>query len=107
LDDKNTNGLLIVADSLLSMNAWPWTQHNIETAKHTDDLKNAGYITLNIDLKQMGLGGNDSWSDVGEPLDKYQITAKSYNYSFYLLPGTINTQKAIKLSRDIKFNAAN
>ena len=49
-------------------------------------LKDAGYITLNIDLIQMGVGGNDSWSDVAAPLEKYQIPAKEYNYSFYILP---------------------
>ncbi len=106
LGDKNSNGLLVVADSLLSMNAWPYTQRNIEAAKHTDDLKNAGYITLNIDLKQMGLGGNDSWSDVGAPELKYQIPAKHYQYSFYLLPCQADTAKVIKLARELKFNSA-
>jgi beta-galactosidase len=107
LSDKNANGLLVVADSLLSMNAWPYTEKNIETAKHTNKLKDAGFITLNIDLLQMGVGGNDSWSDVGAPLDRYQIPAKAYNYSFYLLPCATNAEKAVKLSKEIKFNTAN
>lgn len=107
LSNKNSKGLLVVADSLLSMSAWPYTQKNIEEAKHTDKLKDAGYVTLNIDLKQMGVGGNDSWSDVGAPLEKYQIPAKAYHYSFYLLPCQTDTDKAIKLSRDIKFNDVN
>jgi beta-galactosidase len=34
----------------------------------------------------MGVGGNDSWSDVAAPLEQYQIPAKDYSYSFYLLP---------------------
>lgn len=84
--NKSGKGLTIVADSLLSMSAWPYTEENIEAAKHTNKLKDAGYITLNIDLMQMGLGGNDNWSDVGAPLDKYQIPAKNYSYSFYLKP---------------------
>jgi len=104
LADKTQNGLLVVADSLLSINAWPYTQKNIETAKHTNKLKDAGYITLNIDLIQMGVGGNDSWSDVGAPLDKYQVPAKNYNYSFYLVPVEANADKAATLARDIKFN---
>ncbi|SDT16499.1 beta-galactosidase [Mucilaginibacter mallensis] len=107
LSDKNASGFLVVADSLLSMNAWPYTEKNIEAVKHTNKLKDAGFITLNIDLLQMGVGGNDSWSDVGAPLDKYQIPAKAYNYSFYLLPCAANAEKAVKLSREIKFNAAN
>ena len=86
LSNKNNDGLLIIADSLLSMSAWPYTDENIENSKHTIDLRDAGYITLNIDLIQMGVGGNDSWSDVAAPLEKYEIPAKEYHYSFYLLP---------------------
>jgi beta-galactosidase len=107
LADKNSNGLLVAADSLLSMSAWPYTEKNIETAKHTNKLKDAGFVTLNIDLLQMGVGGNDSWSDVGAPLTKYQIQAKAYNYSFYLFPCKTNKDKIIKVSKDIKFNAGN
>ena len=80
------DGLLVIADSLLSMSAWPYTENNIETAKHTNKLKDAGYITLNIDLAQMGVGGADSWSDVAAPLEKYQIKPGSYSYSFLLVP---------------------
>ncbi|HMT75295.1 MAG TPA: glycoside hydrolase family 2 TIM barrel-domain containing protein [Chitinophagaceae bacterium] len=78
--------LCIDADSLLSMSAWPYTEENIRTAKHTNKLKEAGFITLNIDLIQMGVGGNDSWSDVAAPLEQYQVPAKNYNYSFRLVP---------------------
>jgi beta-galactosidase len=86
-DKKKGQGLLVVADSLLSMSAWPYTEQNIVAARHTNKLKNASFITLNIDLKQMGVGGNDSWSEVAQPLEKYQIDAKPYAYSFYLMPG--------------------
>lgn len=86
LHNANNNGLLVAADSVLSMSAWPYTEENIRTAKHTNRLKDAGYITLNIDLVQMGVGGNDSWSDVAAPLDQYQVPARDYSYVFYLLP---------------------
>jgi beta-galactosidase len=86
LFDKKSEGLLVVADSLLSMSAWPYTEANIENAKHTIDLKDAGYITLNIDLIQMGVGGNDSWSDVAAPLEIYRIPSGTYHYSFHIMP---------------------
>lgn len=84
-NDKN-QGLLVVADSLLSMSVWPYTEQNIDEARHTNELVNPGYLTLNIDLVQMGVGGNDSWSEVAAPLEKYQVPAKDYIYSFYLKP---------------------
>ena len=79
-------GLLVVADSLLSMSTWRYTEENINEAKRIYDLKSPGYLTLNIDLKQMGVGGNDSWSEVAAPLDQYQINSGTYQYSFYMIP---------------------
>jgi len=86
LSNKVQQGLLVVADSLLSMSAWPYNQAAYKVARHSNELKEPGYVTLNIDLIQMGVGGNDSWSEVGQPIEKYRIPAKNYAYSFYLYP---------------------
>lgn len=102
LSDKAQNGLLVVADSLLSMSASPYTDENVQNAKHTNKLKDAGYINLNIDLMQMGVGGNDSWSEVAAPLEQYQIKAKPYRYSFYLLPLSENKNEISEMVRKIK-----
>lgn len=106
LSDKSSNGLLVTTDSLLSMNAWPYTEKNIVAAKHTNELVDARFITLNIDLTQMGVGGNDSWSPVGAPLEKYRVPSKDYSYDFYLVPCKTNADKVIGLSRKIKFNSS-
>jgi beta-galactosidase len=103
LSDKENKGLLVVADSLLSMSAWPYTEQNIVAARHTNKLKDAGYITLNIDLIQMGVGGNDSWSDLAAPLPEYQIPAKPYHYSFYILPAQIKPGETGNVATKIKF----
>jgi beta-galactosidase len=102
-DPKTKDGLLIVADSLLSMSAWPYTERNIEEAKHTNKLKVAEYITLNIDLVQMGVGGNDSWSDVAAPLEQYQIKPGSYHYSFYIVPFNSRTEDPGTRAKEIRF----
>jgi len=86
LSDNKRRGMLVVADSLLSMSAWPYTEANINKAKHTNELVESGFITLNIDLKQMGVGGNTTWSDQAAPIEPYQIPARDYRYSFYLKP---------------------
>jgi beta-galactosidase len=97
-DPVTKEGLFIFADSLLSMSAWPYTEKNIQSAKHTNKLKEAGYITLNIDLVQMGVGGNDSWSDVAAPLEQYQVKAKPYQYTFYIsISGTEVKEQAKKI----------
>lgn len=101
-DPNKKNGILIVADSLLSMSAWPFTEENIGNAKHTNKLVKAPYITLNIDLVQMGVGGNDSWSDVAAPLEKYQVKARDYHYSFYLVPLAGKNSDPVAMARIIK-----
>ena len=101
-NSKTKNGLLVVADSLLSMSAWPYTQKNIDKARHTIDLKEAGYITLNIDLVQMGVGGNDSWSDVAAPLQQYQVKSQNYHYTFYLFPLNEKNDKPGELVKTIR-----
>ncbi|HVS94500.1 MAG TPA: glycoside hydrolase family 2 TIM barrel-domain containing protein [Mucilaginibacter sp.] len=106
LSDKKSDGLLITTDSLLSMNAWPYTEKNINMARHTDKLVDPGFITLNIDLIQMGVGGNDSWSPVGEPIKKYRVPARDYSYNFYLFPCKTNAEKAGAVSVGIKFKSA-
>jgi beta-galactosidase len=103
LSNKQKDGLLVIADSLLSMSAWPYTEENIRDAKHTNKLKDAGFITLNIDLVQMGVGGNDSWSDVAAPLEQYQIKAKDYQYAFYIVPYNAKDITAGEAAKTIKF----
>ena len=103
LQHEQKEGLLIVADSLLSMSAWPYTEQNIQNARHTYKLRDAGFITLNIDLVQMGVGGNDSWSGEAAPLPQYQIKATPYRYSFYIMPITQTNQKINDVVRKTTF----
>lgn len=99
--DKKS-GLLVVADSLLNTSAWAYSESNIQQARHTNKLKSPGFITLNIDLLQMGVGGNDSWSEVAMPLPEYRIPARNYSYSFYLVPFYPN-RKTLFNFRQFKF----
>ncbi|MEA5257834.1 glycoside hydrolase family 2 TIM barrel-domain containing protein [Arcicella aquatica] len=103
LSNKKQEGLLVVADSLLSMSARPYTDQNIETAKHTFNLKDAGFINLNIDLVQMGVGGNDSWSDVAAPLEQYQIKAKPYQYTFFMMPFNAVKESVGLKAKELRF----
>lgn len=103
LANKHDQGLLIVADSLLSMSAWPYSEAAINKAKHTNELKESGFVTLNIDLIQMGVGGNNSWTDLAAPVEKYQIKAKDYQYSFFLVPTKMKVEQLAKKWQEIKY----
>lgn len=51
---------------------------------HWNELIPRDFTVVNIDYKQMGLGGIDSWGS--EPISKYKIPFKEYNFSFVMRP---------------------
>lgn len=84
LSSYDRRELTITGAQDLSMSVWPWTAKNIEEAMHPYELVEQGSFTVNIDLIQAGVGGNDSWSPNAAPIEKYQIPAGNYEYSFTL-----------------------
>ena len=66
------------------MSAWPYTQDDLEGAKHINELPRREFITFNIDLAQRGVGGINSWG--AKPLDPYRLWPNIYDYRFTLRP---------------------
>lgn len=52
--------------------------------RHTTDVVPRDLISLNLDLAQMGVGGDDSWGAM--PLDRYRLLEPSYRYQFRIRP---------------------
>ncbi|MHA1697282.1 MAG: glycoside hydrolase family 2 TIM barrel-domain containing protein [Promethearchaeota archaeon] len=97
-DDSKENGLLItdVGSTLLSISAWPYTMEDLENAKHVHELNHQDNITLNIDYKQRGVGG-DSPGVFPSIHDEYKILkGKKYIYKFRIRPFTKETMDAMK-----------
>ncbi|VGO15868.1 Beta-galactosidase [Pontiella desulfatans] len=65
---------------------WPWSFENLSAAKHTYDLVDQGFFTLNIDHRHMGVGGTDSWTIKALPMEHYQVPAGHYVWAFTLSP---------------------
>jgi beta-galactosidase len=57
---------------------------DLEKAKHVHELARRDTITVNLDYRQMGVGGDDSWGARTHP--EYTLPAKPYEYSFRLRP---------------------
>ncbi|NOY61365.1 MAG: hypothetical protein GXO75_20825 [Calditrichaeota bacterium] len=51
---------------------------------HTVDLVKRNFVALNLDYKQMGLGGDNSWGARTHP--QYTLPAKAYSYTFRIRP---------------------
>ncbi len=86
LTNENGAGWLVVGADSLSVSAWPFTLTDLESAKHTFELPERTEITVNLDCKQMGVGGDNSWG--ARPHAPYTLPAASYSYSYRLTPLT-------------------
>jgi beta-galactosidase len=101
LKDSNSLGLLAVGDQVLNASAWPYKQSDIDfiagkdgeasasglvpvTSKRGAEVPMRDLITVNIDHKQMGVGGDTSWGRLVHA--QYTIPAKNYHYGFTLVP---------------------
>ena len=93
-------GLIAVGMPLLSLSALHYTVEDLTQesrgSRHTIDLTKRDYVTLNLDYKQRGVGGDDSWG--AKPHAQYCLYAKSYTYQFRLKPFTRGEDPA-KLAR--------
>ena len=60
MTNEEGNGLLVsdIGGTFLSVSAWPYTMEDLEMAKHVHELPRREDITLNIDYKQQGVGGD-------------------------------------------------
>ena len=84
LTNENGAGLRVCGLPLLSISAWPFSMSDLERAEHTFELNRRNFITLNIDFKQMGVGGDNSWG--ARPHPEYTLPAEPYKYSFRITP---------------------
>jgi len=77
-------GLLVVGRPSLSVNALHYSTEDLNSAKHAFQLNRSKLTTLNIDLNQQGVGGDDSWG--AWPHAEFLNACKNYTYKFKLRP---------------------
>jgi len=85
LTDESGNGIKVEGTQPIAFTA---INHSVEDLdpgltkkqQHPNDLPPRHQVYLNIDLKQRGLGGDDSWG--AYPHDEYRLHDKKYSYSY-------------------------
>lgn len=91
-DNAGTGIAFEATDNLICFSA----RHNLDEdfdpgltkkQQHPIDVDARRTIALNIDLKQMGVGGNNSWG--ARPLDPYRLLDDIYTYSYIIKPVAI------------------
>jgi beta-galactosidase len=61
-------------------------QEILKKQLHTSDIKPRELIYLTLDYKQVGVGGDNSWSIEGLADPQYRINSKKCDYSFTISP---------------------
>ena len=84
-----TGGLQVVSDRPLSISALHYLDDDLDDGekrhqRHAADLVKRPQTQWNIDFKQMGVGGVDSWRS--RPLPKYQLPYTNYEFKFLIRP---------------------
>jgi len=119
ITDSTGNGLLFKGLPLLEITAHHQIMEDFESPvktvgrivdgekvvnRHTDDVIPRDLTSVNIDFKQMGVGGDDSWG--ARTHEQYRLTAREYSYGFMmhpLRPGE-DPAEAGKISVELKPN---
>ena len=86
LTDSDGKGLEAVGMPLLSVSAHRYTTEDMEEAKHLYEMQPREFVTFNLDYKQTGVGGDDSWG--ARPHPQYTLGPQPYSYSFRLRPSS-------------------
>jgi beta-galactosidase len=84
LTDGDGRGLLFVGEPLLSVSARHYTDADMEPARHTHELTRLDEVVVNVDHRQMGVGGDNSWG--AKPHPQYRLTESSYQYRYRIRP---------------------
>jgi len=81
-------GLLAVGSPLLSASALPYTNEDLTQGSrgsmHEYELVERNFISVNLDYKQRGVGGDNAWG--AKPHAQYRLEDKEYSYEFWLIP---------------------
>lgn len=97
LTDREGVGLVAIGTPTIDISAWCFTMRDLEKAKHIHELPQRDIITVNLDYKQMGVGGDDSWGARTHP--EYTLPAKSYHYRLRLIPYAPTLGDILNLTR--------
>jgi|WetSurMetagenome_2_1015567.scaffolds.fasta_scaffold00004_140 beta-galactosidase len=111
LTDDNGTGILVCGNPLICFSALNNIHNDFESpgklsqyrkdAKsantHIDDVKSRELVNLNIDLGQMGVGGDDSWGARIHP--QYRLLERHYEYSFRIKP-IVRDDDIVKLAKE-------
>jgi beta-galactosidase len=102
LSDASGTGLLAVGAPLLGTAASPYLEEDLDGPRGAGqtrmiDLPKRDVVSWNLDLGQMGVGGDTSWGARTHP--EYTFPARPYSYSFRLRPFSTRDESPAALAK--------
>ncbi|WP_224998631.1 glycoside hydrolase family 2 TIM barrel-domain containing protein [Cesiribacter sp. SM1] len=87
LTNKDGVGLRIEGVQPIGFSALPYRAEDLDPGltkkqQHPTDLKKRNAVSLHIDLKQRGVGGDNSWGAL--PYEQYRLLDDQYSYSYVI-----------------------
>ncbi len=82
--NNSGKGIRITGLPGIDVSARPYTDDVLEASTHNYQLPDMPFYSVQVDYKQRGVGGNNSWGL--KPLDKYSLLGNHYQYSFLISP---------------------
>jgi len=87
LTNEKGNGVLIEGTQPICFSAIHNQSEDLDPGltkkqQHPTDIKPRGNVYLNVDLKQRGVGGDNSWGAL--PHEQYRLLDKKYSYSYVI-----------------------
>ncbi|MEO5944480.1 MAG: glycoside hydrolase family 2 TIM barrel-domain containing protein [Ferruginibacter sp.] len=83
-DGLRIEGLQPICFSALNMSDEDLDPGLTKKQQHPTDIRLRNNINLHIDLKQRGVGGDDSWGAL--PHNEYRLLDKKYSYGYVIIP---------------------
>ena len=98
ITNQNGEGILFIGNPLFEVSAHHNIMEDFESLyrptekiegkvppqRHTTDVVPRDLTSININYKQMGVGGDNSWEALTHP--EYRLTDNKYSYSFFMKP---------------------
>jgi beta-galactosidase len=89
-NNNDNKGIAFVGLPTFDFSASYYTPENLTLStrgdKHLYEIKKNDFINVNIDFKQMGVGGDDSWG--ARTHNEYTLWPKEYSNKFMIIPFT-------------------
>ncbi|MGK7395924.1 MAG: glycoside hydrolase family 2 TIM barrel-domain containing protein [Candidatus Cyclobacteriaceae bacterium M3_2C_046] len=79
-------GLLFAGAPLIGFGVSQYQREAMEASQYTFQMTPQPALFLNIDYKQMGVGGYDSWSKNALPESQFRVKNEKISYSYFLNP---------------------